>query len=152
MYGWSGLPRSSDCSCIDVDVVGTPMTLRVGTPGRHIVQNVLAVLAAVKLSGADLAKAGLALADLGAVKGRGQRHVLPWHDGEVLLIDESYNANPASIAAALTMLDSAAAEAKGRRIAVLGRHAGTRIGIPHPSRRSCGRCARYLRRAVSGGR
>ncbi len=109
--------EKADCSCIDVDVMGTPMTLRVGTPGRHIVQNVLAVLAAVKLSGADLAKAGLALADLGAVKGRGQRHVLPWNGGNILLIDESYNANPASIAAALTMLDAGAG---GRRIAVLG--------------------------------
>ncbi len=111
------IAEKPDCSCIDVDVMGTPMTLRVGTPGRHIVQNVLAVLAAVKLSGADLAQAGLALADLGAVKGRGQRHVLPWNGGNVLLIDESYNANPASIAAALTMLDAAA---EGRRIAVLG--------------------------------
>ncbi len=111
------IAEKADCSCIDVDVSGTPMTLRVGTPGRHIVQNVLAVLAAVKLSGADLAKAGLALADLGAVKGRGQRHVLPWHGGNVLLIDESYNANPASIAAALTMLNAGAG---GRRIAALG--------------------------------
>jgi UDP-N-acetylmuramoyl-tripeptide--D-alanyl-D-alanine ligase len=68
--------------------------------------------------GADVALAGLALADLGGLKGRGQRHVVPVHGGEVLLIDESYNANPASMAATLRSLGEERGVA--RRVAVLG--------------------------------
>jgi UDP-N-acetylmuramoyl-tripeptide--D-alanyl-D-alanine ligase len=82
------------------------------------VSNALAVLAAVEAVGADVALAGLALADLGGLKGRGQRHRLEVEGGEVLLIDESYNANPASMAATLKSLG--AEQDVGRRIAVLG--------------------------------
>jgi UDP-N-acetylmuramoyl-tripeptide--D-alanyl-D-alanine ligase len=76
------------------------------------------VLAAVEAVGADVALAGLALADLGGLKGRGQRHVIEIGGGEVLLIDESYNANPASMAATLKSLG--AEKDIARRIAVLG--------------------------------
>src|SRR5206468_8597408 len=78
----------------------------------------LAVLAAVEAAGADVALAGLALADLGGLKGRGERHHVRVDGGEVLLIDESYNANPASMAATLKSL-GAEIEVT-RRIAVLG--------------------------------
>ena len=57
-------------------------------PGDHWVANSLAVLAAVQAVGADLAVAGLALADMGGLKGRGARHRLPVQGGEALLIDE----------------------------------------------------------------
>jgi UDP-N-acetylmuramoyl-tripeptide--D-alanyl-D-alanine ligase len=76
------------------------------------------VLAAVEAVGADVALAGLALADLGGLKGRGARHVIELDGGEVLLIDESYNANPASMAATLKSLG--AERDVTRRIAVLG--------------------------------
>jgi UDP-N-acetylmuramoyl-tripeptide--D-alanyl-D-alanine ligase len=76
------------------------------------------VLAAVQAVGGDLAVAGLALADLAGLKGRGARTMIAVRDGEALLIDESYNANPASMAATLKVLGDTAV--KGRRIAVLG--------------------------------
>jgi UDP-N-acetylmuramoyl-tripeptide--D-alanyl-D-alanine ligase len=76
------------------------------------------VLSAVEAAGADVALAGLALADMGGLKGRGERHHIPLAGGELLLIDESYNANPASMAATLGSLG--AEKGVARRIAVLG--------------------------------
>ncbi len=87
-------------------------------PGDHWVSNALAVLAAVQAMGGDLAAAGLALGDMQGLKGRGERHKigLP-KGGAALLIDESYNANSASMKATLAVLG---AEPATRRIAVLG--------------------------------
>jgi UDP-N-acetylmuramoyl-tripeptide--D-alanyl-D-alanine ligase len=85
-----------------------------------MVFNSLAVLAAVKVMGADLARAALALAVAAAAKGRGAQHHLRIESGELLLIDESYNANPVSMAAALALLGRAKTGKGGRRIAVLG--------------------------------
>jgi UDP-N-acetylmuramoyl-tripeptide--D-alanyl-D-alanine ligase len=84
------------------------------------VLNSLAVLAAVKLTGADLAMAALALADLVPPTGRGRRLTLDVAGGKALLIDESYNANPASMRAALEVLGQAPIGRRGRRVAVLG--------------------------------
>lgn len=94
------------------------VTYTISQPGEHWVGNSLAVLAAVEAAGADLAAAGLALGDLGGMKGRGERHRVKVAGGEALLIDESYNANPASMAATLRNLCNEKVE--GRRIAVLG--------------------------------
>jgi UDP-N-acetylmuramoyl-tripeptide--D-alanyl-D-alanine ligase len=80
----------------------------------------MAVLGAAHLAGADLEKVAASLASLSAERGRGMRHRLKHPDGEITLIDESYNANPASMQAALRLLDAAEVEGKGRRIAVLG--------------------------------
>lgn len=85
----------------------------------HIVQNVLAVLGAADLVGAPVPQVALTLGDLAAEKGRGQRHVLKHPRGSFVLIDESYNADPASMAASLAMLKSTPIK-EGRRIAVLG--------------------------------
>lgn len=85
--------------------------------GDHWVANSMAVLAAVKAAGGDLAAAGLALAELEGLAGRGARHRIARGDGEILLIDESYNANPASMAATLRELG---AQQGARRVAVLG--------------------------------
>jgi UDP-N-acetylmuramoyl-tripeptide--D-alanyl-D-alanine ligase len=82
--------------------------------------NSLSVLAAASLAGADLALAGLALSQAQPAAGRGVRHVLEVGHGEATLIDESYNANPASMAAALNVLGAASVGPHGRRIAVLG--------------------------------
>jgi UDP-N-acetylmuramoyl-tripeptide--D-alanyl-D-alanine ligase len=78
------------------------------------------VLAAASLIGADLALAALALADLQPPSGRGARKSLAVPGGSALLIDESYNANPASVRAALALLGQVPMGARGRRIAVLG--------------------------------
>ena len=96
------------------------MTYKLGAPGRHLVLNSLAVLAAAALVGADLALAALALNNLKPASGRGTRTTLRVPGGSALLIDESYNANPASMAAAIALLGQAAVGNHGRRVAVLG--------------------------------
>ena len=110
----------SSCSCVTADVMGEKLIYKLGMPGEHMVLNSLAVLAATKLTGADLARAALALAVAEAAKGRGVHHRLRIDTGELLLIDESYNANPVSMAAALALLGRAKTGKDGRRIAVLG--------------------------------
>jgi UDP-N-acetylmuramoyl-tripeptide--D-alanyl-D-alanine ligase len=109
-----------DCSVVTASIHGTELTYKLGAPGRHIVRNSLAVLAAAALVGADLALAAVALAALQAPVGRGARTTLELPGGTALLIDESYNANPASMRAALDLLGNAPTGPQGRRIAVLG--------------------------------
>ena len=109
-----------NCSCVRAVIFGDDITYKIGTPGRHVVMNSLALLAAAKLVGADLALVALALAELAPPPGRGRRQTLHVGSGTVLLIDESYNANPASMRAALAVLANAPIGPRGRRIAVLG--------------------------------
>jgi UDP-N-acetylmuramoyl-tripeptide--D-alanyl-D-alanine ligase len=109
-----------DCSTVRADILGDEVTYKLGVPGRHLVLNSLAVLAAARLAGADLAMAAVALAGLVPPSGRGRRLKLEVGGGEALLIDESYNANPASMRAALDVLGQADIGSRGRRIAVLG--------------------------------
>ena len=111
--------RSSDGgSLISAALLERQVTFTISQRGEHWVSNALAVLAAVEALGQDVAVAGLALADLGGLKGRGERHQIQLGGGEILLIDESYNANPASMAATLKSLGSETGIE--RRIAVLG--------------------------------
>jgi UDP-N-acetylmuramoyl-tripeptide--D-alanyl-D-alanine ligase len=105
-------------SLVTARLVESELTFTIAQRGEHWVTNSLAVLAAVEAVGADLAIAGLALADMGGLKGRGERHRLPVDGGHYLLIDESYNANPASMAATLKALGEE--RDVDRRIAVLG--------------------------------
>jgi UDP-N-acetylmuramoyl-tripeptide--D-alanyl-D-alanine ligase len=105
-------------SLITASLLDSDVTFTISQRGEHWVSNALAVLAVVEAIGGDAALAGLALADLGGIKGRGERHQIRVDGGEALLMDESYNANPASMAATLKSLgEEAGAE---RRIAVLG--------------------------------
>jgi UDP-N-acetylmuramoyl-tripeptide--D-alanyl-D-alanine ligase len=112
--------QQPDSSTITAKIAGQEICAKIGAPGRHMVQNALAVLGAAQLAGADLAKVALALADVRAERGRGRRHVLRHPDGPFMLIDESYNANPASMKAAIELLDATPVGEGGRRIAVLG--------------------------------
>jgi UDP-N-acetylmuramoyl-tripeptide--D-alanyl-D-alanine ligase len=109
-----------DSSTVEARILGADVAYKLGTPGRHLVMNSLAVLAAVALAGADLALGALALGSLQPASGRGTRLTLELASGTALLIDESYNANPASMRAALALLGHAELGPRGRRIAVLG--------------------------------
>ena len=111
-------------------ILGQPITFKLGAPGAHFALNAVAALGAVTAVGADLARAGLAMADWAPPEGRGQR----WRvdlgpagmDGAITLIDDAYNANPASMRAALAVLAASPVTnetgriRRGRRIAFLG--------------------------------
>lgn len=104
-------------SLVTAQVQDSLLCFTIAQAGAHWVSNSLAVLAAVKAVGGDLPAAGLAFAEMAGLAGRGARHHVPFGDGQILLIDESYNANPASMAATIGQLGSESGE---RRIAILG--------------------------------
>ncbi len=109
-----------DCCCITADLMGERVTYKLGMPGRHMAINSLAVLAAAKLVGADLARAALALSEAKPAKGRGTQQSLMHPGGDIHMLDESYNASPAAMTAALALLAQMPVGKNGRRIAVLG--------------------------------
>ncbi len=108
-----------NCTCLTANIAGTPITYKVGQPGREWVQNSLLVLAAAKAVGGDLGHAAMALAALEAEPGRGRTHTLNLPYAEVTLLDDSYNANALSMKAALRRLSLVPLKRFGRRIAVL---------------------------------
>lgn len=109
-----------DLSVVDAVVMGEPVTYKLGTAGRHSALNSLGVMAVIHSLGADLAAAALSLAALSPPVGRGERTALDLPGGTAWLVDESYNANPASVRAALATLAGIETGPRGRRIAVLG--------------------------------
>ena len=110
-------PSSSEVAAV---IEGRTVSYRLPLAGRHWVMNSLAVLAAVHAAGADVAAAAAALAGLSALRGRGQRHRVLIPGGSFELVDETYNASPASMRAAISVLAGARPGAHGRRVAVLG--------------------------------
>lgn len=104
-------------SLVTADMGDRRLCYSVSAPGDHWVTNSLAVIVAVRAAGGDLGSAGLALAEMEGLAGRGARQIVQVKDGTALLIDESYNANPASMRATLAQLGRTEAR---RRVAVLG--------------------------------
>ncbi|MBU6296741.1 MAG: UDP-N-acetylmuramoyl-tripeptide--D-alanyl-D-alanine ligase [Alphaproteobacteria bacterium] len=104
--------ESAEGARVKAEVLGRPVDFRLAAVGRHIAANALGGLLSVAAADGDVLNAAAALKTFAALKGRGAR----FSAGGVRVIDESYNANPASMAAALALLG----QAKSRRIAVLG--------------------------------
>lgn len=97
---------------VEADILGKAVSFRLGAPGLHNAMGAVAALLAVAALDGDVAAAAAGLAGFKALKGRGARTKIAGID----VIDEAYNANPTSMAAALTLLQSA----KGRKLAALG--------------------------------
>ena len=114
------LDMQADHSRVSARILDQQIEFTIGAPGRHLVQNALSVLLAVAQLGGDASEAATALGNLTAPKGRGARHELAIGQGHVTLIDESYNASPTSMRAAITVLAQARTAGAGQRIAVLG--------------------------------
>ncbi len=118
--------RLADCtlgpegSAATVAIAGETLACQIGAPGRHWVSIALTVLAAVHAAGADVAAAAASLAEVRPLPGRGARHRVAFDGDAFTLIDESYNANPVSMRAAIESLGITPPSAGGRRIAVLG--------------------------------
>ena len=121
---------TSAATVVKASLNGRPLVFKIGAPGRHLAMNALAALAAVDAVGGDLARATLALGQWSTPEGRGSRWRIALGDagidGEIALIDESYNANPTSLRAALAVLGAASPVDhvgridRGRRIAFVG--------------------------------
>ncbi|MBX9620810.1 MAG: UDP-N-acetylmuramoyl-tripeptide--D-alanyl-D-alanine ligase [Alphaproteobacteria bacterium] len=109
LLSWEGKEEESQ---IMVEIQGETLSYSLPVPGLHWALNSLAALGGVSLAGADVKKAAYSLAILKPPSGRGQ-----WYKGDFTVIDESYNANPTSMKAALTVLGKSG---QGRKIAVIG--------------------------------
>jgi len=107
-------------SAVTASVMGEIVDYCIAIPGRHWVMNSLAVLAAVRAVGGDVGAAAGAMSSLTPLDGRGRRHRIVVGGGTLELIDESYNASPASMRAAFSVLGASDPRRDGRRIAVLG--------------------------------
>ncbi len=107
-------------SLVTANVLGKTIRYELGSPGQHLAINSLAQMLAAEACGLDLDAVAAAMGEVRPAKGRGDRLEFTLPQGKITLIDESYNANPASMRAALALLGQSEPAAGGRRIAVLG--------------------------------
>lgn len=137
-FGFHGRPEfwmrrlsvDGDATSFMFRFAGTKLAAKINAPGEHLAMNAIGALAAIHAAGADLGKAVLGLTNWRPPNGRGNRvwvdMGMPEIDGSLLVIDESYNANPASVKAALNVLAGTKTRndmgriVRGRRIAILG--------------------------------
>lgn len=110
----------ADNSDVAVIIDGTRYRYRIGAPGEHLVMNSAAVLAAVSLVGGDVKTAAERFVDYRPLRGRGNNNIVETPTGEIVVINESYNASPVSMRAALEVLGRIHPSGDGRRIAVIG--------------------------------
>jgi UDP-N-acetylmuramoyl-tripeptide--D-alanyl-D-alanine ligase len=120
---------AEDGGSVEASLRGRPIVYRLGSPGRHSAMNSLAVLAVADALAIELESAAAIFASITPPKGRGARHRVAGFE----LIDDSYNASPASMRAAFAVLAAARPGPRGRRIAVLGDmlELGPRSGALH---------------------
>jgi UDP-N-acetylmuramoyl-tripeptide--D-alanyl-D-alanine ligase len=104
----------------EAEILGRMIRYRVGVEGAHWALNSVAALAAADVVGADLDAAAHALEHLRAFDGRGVAQRIEAPFGAFMLVDDAYNANPASMAAAFSTLAARKPGAGGRRIVALG--------------------------------
>ncbi|MBV9572095.1 MAG: UDP-N-acetylmuramoylalanyl-D-glutamyl-2,6-diaminopimelate--D-alanyl-D-alanine ligase [Alphaproteobacteria bacterium] len=105
---------------VEAVILGRDVHLRLRAHGAHLASNAVAALLTVAVVNGDVLNAAAALSDFDSLKGRGARTTLPFGAGTIDVIDEGYNANPASMSAALDVLSRVKPGDGGRRIAVLG--------------------------------
>jgi UDP-N-acetylmuramoyl-tripeptide--D-alanyl-D-alanine ligase len=115
-----GLAETEAGSRVEARILGRVVRFNLGAPGAHMAENALGALLAAHAVGADSEACAAALAGFSPQKGRGARISLAVPDGAATIIDESYNANPASMRAALSLLGAAKPGPNGRRIAIIG--------------------------------
>jgi UDP-N-acetylmuramoyl-tripeptide--D-alanyl-D-alanine ligase len=115
-----GAQAAGEGMIVDAEVLGRRLEFRIGAPGLHLAHNALGALLAVAALDGEVLNAAASLSRFEALKGRGARLRLSLGGGEVEVIDESYNANPASMEAALALLAASSPTLGGRRVAVLG--------------------------------
>jgi len=113
------LETAGDRSFAEIHHDGATYGLVLNVPGRHMVANAVAAMAVAHIAGVEPEVSLMALAGFGSQPGRGQKLVLGPSDKPLLLIDESYNANTASMAAALDVFTGQKAP-NGRKVLVLG--------------------------------
>ncbi len=120
-YRLLAIEEVGEANLVSIRTPGGPFAFTFGLPGQHMALNALGVLAAAAAVGVPAEVAAPGLAGLSPLRGRGARHVIALPGGgEFTLIDEGYNANPVSVAAALGLLADCQPQGLGRRLAVLG--------------------------------
>lgn len=112
------IESKSGQTCAKVQIDNIPYEIRIHSLGAHFAMNALGAVAAVRAAGGDVERAITSLGKWSPVKGRGQTLTITHPDGVMTVLDDSYNANPTSVGAALTVLG--ATQCEGRRMACLG--------------------------------
>ena len=125
--------RGADCDArlLDVEaiaggsrvrarILGRELAFELGAPGTHMAENALGALLVADALGGDLDACAAALRSFSPQKGRGERFLLPTPGGHATIIDESYNANPASMRAALALLAAAKPGPRGAASRCIG--------------------------------
>jgi UDP-N-acetylmuramoyl-tripeptide--D-alanyl-D-alanine ligase len=114
------MENDADGMKVAADILGKHAGLHIAAAGSHIATNAMGALLAVAAVEGDVLNAAAGLSAFRTLKGRGARFQAEFQSGSIEIIDESYNANPASMAVALAVLAETKPTHGGRRIAVLG--------------------------------